>query len=95
MEAAVCNLFSKGDKVLAIGGGKFGQRWLEISKAFGLDVIEMNIEWGSAPSPDELTKILNDNSGIKAVLTTLCETSTATVFDIEKIAKITNEKIFF
>jgi len=92
MEAAVCNLFSKGDKVLAIGGGKFGQRWLEISKAFGLDVIEMSIEWGSAPSPDELTKILNDNKDIKAVLTTLCETSTATVFDIEKIAKITNEK---
>jgi len=51
MEAAVCNLFSKGDKVLAIGGGKFGQRWLEISKAFGLDVIEMSIEWGKCTKP--------------------------------------------
>jgi len=40
MEAAVGNLFSKGDKVLAIGGGKFGERWTEIAKAFGLDVVD-------------------------------------------------------
>jgi len=92
MEAAVSNLFSKGDKVLAIGGGKFGERWAEIAKAFALDVVELNIEWGSAPSADELIKILDENENIKGVLTTLCETSTATVFDIEKIAKITSEK---
>ena len=92
MEAAVTNLFSKGDKVLAIGGGKFGERWAEIAKVFALNVVEMNVEWGSAPDSDELTKILDENKDIKGVLTTLCETSTATVFDIEKIAKITNEK---
>jgi len=92
MEAAVSNLFSKGDKVLAIGGGKFGERWAEIAKALALDVVELNIEWGSAPSADELIKILDENENIKGVLTTLCETSTATVFDIEKIAKITSEK---
>ncbi|NQT28210.1 MAG: alanine--glyoxylate aminotransferase family protein [Candidatus Omnitrophica bacterium] len=92
MEAAVSNLFSKGDKVLAIGGGKFGERWAEIAKVFALDVVEMNIEWGSGPDLDELSKILDESKNIKGVLTTLCETSTATVFDIEKIAKITNEK---
>ena len=92
MEAALSNLFSKGDKVLAIGGGKFGERWAEIAKSFSLDVVEMNIEWGTAPSPEAIGKILDENKGIKGVLTTLCETSTATVFDIEKIAKITNEK---
>lgn len=92
MEAAVSNLFSRGDKVLAITGGKFGERWIEIAKSLSLDAVEMNIEWGSAPSPEDLAKILDENKGIKGVLTTLCETSTATVFDIEKIAKITKEK---
>jgi len=92
MEAAVSNLFSKGEKVLAIGGGKFGERWAEIAKSFSLDVVEMNIEWGTAPSPEAIEKILDENKDIKGVLTTLCETSTATVFDIEKIAKITSEK---
>ncbi len=92
MEAALSNLVAKGDKVLAIGGGKFGERWIEIAKSFSLDVVEMNIEWGSAPLPEDLAKILDENKSIKGVFTTLCETSTATVFDIEKIAKITNEK---
>jgi len=92
MEAAVSNLFSRGDKVLAIAGGKFGERWIEIAKSLSLDAVEMNIEWGSAPSPEDVAKILDENKGIKGVLTTLCETSTATVFNIEKIAKITKEK---
>lgn len=92
MEAAVSNLFSKGEKVLAIGGGKFGERWVEIARCFSLDVVEMNVEWGTVPSPEAIGKILDENKDIKGILTTLCETSTATVFDIEKIAKITNEK---
>ncbi|MFH1519035.1 MAG: alanine--glyoxylate aminotransferase family protein [Candidatus Omnitrophota bacterium] len=92
MEAAVSNLFSKDEKVLAIDGGKFGQRWSEIAKSFSLGVVEMNIEWGQAPSPEEVAKILDENKDIKGVLTTLCETSTATVFDIERIAKITKER---
>ncbi|MCF7887053.1 MAG: alanine--glyoxylate aminotransferase family protein [Candidatus Omnitrophica bacterium] len=88
MEAVVSNLFSKGDKVVAISGGKFGQRWTEIANNFSLDAIEFKINWGDAPEPKELEKVLNENQNVKAVLTTLCETSTATVYDIENIAKI-------
>ncbi|MCF7916781.1 MAG: alanine--glyoxylate aminotransferase family protein [Candidatus Omnitrophica bacterium] len=88
MEAAVSNLFSKGDKVITIAGGKFGQRWTEIANNFSLDVIEMEINWGDAPDPKEVEKVLSENEGVKAVLTTLCETSTATVYDIENIAKV-------
>ncbi|MCF7870903.1 MAG: alanine--glyoxylate aminotransferase family protein [Candidatus Omnitrophica bacterium] len=87
MEAAVSNLFSKGDKIIAISGGKFGQRWAEIANSFSLDVIEMKVEWGATADSKKLEEILNKNKGIKAVLTTLCETSTATVHDIENIAK--------
>jgi len=91
MEAAVSNLFSVGDKVLAICGGKFGERWAEISKVYGLEVIAMDVKWGESPAIEELQKILNEND-IKGVLTTLCETSTATVYDIESIAKVTRER---
>ncbi|MCF7877042.1 MAG: alanine--glyoxylate aminotransferase family protein [Candidatus Omnitrophica bacterium] len=88
MEAAVSNLFSKGDKIIAISGGKFGQRWDEIANSFSLDVIEMKVEWGAAADCKKLEEIFNKNKGVKAVLTTLCETSTATVHDIENITKI-------
>jgi aspartate aminotransferase-like enzyme len=92
MEATVNNLFSANDKVVAVCGGKFGERWAEISKSYSLDVIELNVEWGHAPSIDELAKILDENKDVKGVLTTLCETSTATVYDIEAIAKLTKDK---
>src|ERR1700745_2822426 len=48
MEAAVANLFSPGDKVLVVNGGKFGERWLNISNAFGLNPIDLKGEWGKA-----------------------------------------------
>lgn len=92
MEAAVSNLFSYRDKVITISGGKFGERWSEIAKALGLEVVEMKIEWGLAPSCEEIKKILDDNKDAKGILTTLCETSTASVYDIEAIGKLTRER---
>lgn len=92
MEASVCNLFSTKDTVVAICGGKFGERWSEIGKSFGLNVIEMNVEWGTSPSISKLKEILDQNPEVKGVLTTLSETSTATVFDIENIAKVVKSK---
>lgn len=92
MEAAVSNLFSPSDKVIGISGGKFGERWSEIARSYSLDVIEMNVEWGTSPSLDSLKTLLEENPSVKGILTTLCETSTATVFDIEAIGRLTKEK---
>ncbi|MDP2923229.1 MAG: alanine--glyoxylate aminotransferase family protein [Candidatus Omnitrophota bacterium] len=92
MEAAVTNFFSAGDKVVVIVGGKFGERWLELGKNFGLNVIEMKVASGDAPSVAELKKILEANKDTKGILTTLAETSTATVFDIKSIGAITKDK---
>jgi len=92
MEASVCNLFSSGDKVISIVAGKFGERWTEIAKSFGLNVIVMNVAAGSAPSPDELKKLLDANKDTKGVFSTLCETSTATVCDIQGFAALTKER---
>lgn len=91
MEAAVSNLFSSNDKVVVICGGKFGQRWEEIAKSFSLDVIPLNVEWGSYPLAEDIKKILSDNKDVKGVFATLCETSTATVYDIEGISKVVKE----
>ncbi len=37
MDGTVSNLFSRGDKVIVCSAGKFGERWVEIAKAYGLD----------------------------------------------------------
>jgi aspartate aminotransferase-like enzyme len=82
-------LFSKGDKVITVSGGKFGERWAEIARAYGLDVIEMQVQWGTSPDPLEVEKIIKENKGVKGLFTTLCETSTATVYDIEALGRLT------
>jgi len=91
MEAVVANLFSSGDRVLVVRGGKFGERWGEIATAFGLEVIPLDIEWGSAVSPDLIREELAKDLRIKAVFTQLVETSTGVVYDIEAIAKVVKE----
>src|SRR5262245_56012442 len=46
MEASVSNFFSRGDKVLCLRGGRFGDRWAELAKAFGLEASSIEVEWG-------------------------------------------------
>ncbi|MBN2120650.1 MAG: alanine--glyoxylate aminotransferase family protein [Candidatus Omnitrophica bacterium] len=92
MEASVSNLLSRNDKALVIVGGKFGQRWKDICSSYGVETVCMEINWGTSPDPKEIERILNDSPDIKAVYTTLCETSTATVYDIKAIASITRDR---
>lgn len=92
MEAAITNFFSVKDKILVTVGGKFSERWAEIGKSFGLEVIEMQVEWGNSPKPEDVKKMLQMHKDIKGVFTTLCETSTATVFDIKGIGAITKDR---
>lgn len=88
MEAAVSNFFSFKDKVVVISGGKFGQRWKEIGVNFGLEVIEIKIPWGSSPSLQQIEEIIREHKDIKGLFTTLCETSTGTVYDIKSLKEI-------
>ena len=40
MEASVTNCFSPGDRVIVCSAGKFGERWVELTQAFGLDAVD-------------------------------------------------------
>jgi aspartate aminotransferase-like enzyme len=89
MEAAISNLFSPGDKVVVVNGGKFGERWLKISKAFGLAPIEIKVEWGKAVEPAAVEKQLKAHPDVQGVLIQASETSTTTLHPIREIAKAT------
>ena len=89
METAVVNLFSPGDKVLAINGGKFGERWGNICKAYGVNCKEIVLDpWGKDFSKDELEAELKTRPDCKAVLATLSETSSGAMFDIQGFAEV-------
>ena len=89
MEAAVSNLFSPGEKVLAVSIGSFGDRFADIAQAFGLDVLRLSFPWGTAMETDRILQILEeDREGrIRGVLVTHNETSTGVTNDIESLGK--------
>ena len=92
MEAAIVNTLSNGDKVLVVNGGKFGERWGKISKAYGLEVEEIVVKWGTAVDPRLIKETLDNDSSIRAVLIQASETSTGIKHPTDEIAKITNQR---
>ena len=92
MESCITNLFSPGDKVLVVNGGKFGERWGKISEAYGLVPVWINVEWGQAVDPKEVKAALDKDKDIRAVLVQASETSTAVAHPIEALSKLTRDR---
>jgi aspartate aminotransferase-like enzyme len=88
MEGAVSNVLSRGDKALVVRGGKFGERWGEICKAYGIGVVPIDVDWGKAVDPRQIQKALESNPSIRAIYTQASETSTGAKHPIREIAEI-------
>jgi aspartate aminotransferase-like enzyme len=88
MDASVSNLFSKGDKVVVCTAGKFGERWAEIAKAYGLDANVLKVEYGDVVTPDRIEAALKAEPGTKGVFLQASETSTGAEHDVKTIAGI-------
>ncbi|NIT13508.1 MAG: aminotransferase class V-fold PLP-dependent enzyme, partial [Candidatus Dadabacteria bacterium] len=92
MEAAVVNTLSRGDRVLVVNGGKFGERWGKISNNYGLEVVEEKVEWGYSVDPAKIEEHLNNDKDIKAVMIQASETSTGVMHPTKEIAEITKKR---
>lgn len=88
MVGSVNNFLSPGDKALVINGGKFGERWTKICKAYGINVEEIIVEWGFAVKPELVEGLLKKDPSIKAVFVQACETSTGAYHDIKGLGAI-------
>jgi aspartate aminotransferase-like enzyme len=86
MEGAVSNLLSQGDKAIVIQGGKFGERWTEICRAYGVQVIPIDVEWGRAVDPSMVEAVLAQAPDARAVFLQASETSTGVRHPVREIA---------
>jgi aspartate aminotransferase-like enzyme len=87
MEAAVSNLFSKGDKVVVCSAGKFGERWAEIAKAYGLDATVLTASYGDVVTPQRVEAALAQEPATKGVFVQASETSTGAMHDVEAMGR--------
>src|SRR5439155_3279870 len=87
---AIVNLLSPGDRALVGSCGKFGDRWAEIAKAYGIEVDHLKTATGDSLDPDEITLRLRA-SRPKALFVTASETSVGVKNDLEILARAARE----
>lgn len=88
VEAALVTTLSPGDRVLAVQGGKFGERMVEIATVYGAEVDVLHVEPGRAADPDEVRARL---AGHAALLFVQNETSTGVRQDADLLAAAAHE----
>ena len=89
MEAAVSNLTSPGDRVLVLTAGKFGERWVDLAKAFGCQVDVLKAPYGETFDLGEVRKEIKPEH--RAIFVQATETSTAVRHDVEALARLIKE----
>lgn len=91
METALGNIVKKGDKVLNIIGGKFGERFMQITETHRGIPVKLEVEWGHGVNPKDVEYILEEDDSIKAVTIVHNETSTGVTNPIEEVGKIVKD----
>jgi aspartate aminotransferase-like enzyme len=86
MEAVVTAIARRGETALVVRAGRFGERWAEILGAYGVPVVTLDVEWGTAPAAAALDLALAREPEVKVVFLTHSETSTGVLVDLEALA---------
>jgi aspartate aminotransferase-like enzyme len=89
MEASFVNFLKKGDTVVIVDGGKFGERWGKFAKAYGVTAVTLKTEWGTPVTAAQVEKALTDNPTAKAVYVQANESSTGVYHPIKELAAVT------
>ncbi|MFF4763500.1 pyridoxal-phosphate-dependent aminotransferase family protein [Streptomyces sp. NPDC001292] len=87
-EAAISNTLNRGDRVLMSRFGQFSQLWVEMAERLGLDVICVDVEWGSGVPVQDYEYHLSKDSSIKAVFVTHNETATGVTSDVAAVREV-------
>jgi aspartate aminotransferase-like enzyme len=88
LEASISNFFSEGDQVIICSAGKFGERWVDLAKAFRLNAVVLKAEYGDVVSPDRVKQAFAENPGAKGLLFQASETSTGAAHDVQAFGEI-------
>ena len=90
-EAAITNTLSPGDRVLTATFGQFSHLWTEMCKKLGLDVVNIECEWGTGIPYDQFQTALAADASIKAVLVCHNETATGVTSDVQRVREILDQ----
>ena len=88
MEAATVNTVPPGGKALVLSAGYFSARWAKICRAYAIEPVVLETEWGSPVDPGRVERALAQHPDAACVMGTLSETSTGTGHPVEAIGRV-------
>ena len=92
MEAAVTNLFSPGDELVACCNGKFGEMWAGLAESYGLVVHRVCTDWERSVSAAEVEQALEDHPLARGVTVAHNDTSTGVLNDVQAVLRVTSAR---
>ena len=93
LEAAFVNLLTRGREVVTVNAGKFGERWTDLARAYGVPCRELKVPYGESATPDQLADFLDeDPHTFQAVCLTHSETSTGALHDVAELAAVARDR---
>jgi aspartate aminotransferase-like enzyme len=91
MEGAVVNMLSPGDEALIVSAGKFGERWIQLCKAYDINAEVISVPYGQSVDPEQVRDSLEKRANTKAVLVQYTESSTGARHDVRSLGEIVHQ----
>jgi aspartate aminotransferase-like enzyme len=88
MEAAVANCLPPGSKAICLSAGRWGERWRNLCKAFGVEAVNVTAPYGQAVQPAQLAQALRQHPNAAGVCATLSETATGVRHDVAAFGQL-------
>lgn len=92
-EAGLLACVPAAGKVVSVGGGKFGERWADMARRFGFEVVDVPVAWGHAVDAGRVGSVLAEHPDVAAVTITHSETSTGVLHDVEAVARTVRQTV--
>ncbi|HLR68398.1 MAG TPA: alanine--glyoxylate aminotransferase family protein [Virgibacillus sp.] len=87
MEMAILNTVAAGEKLLVVSNGYFGDRFMKLGEAFGIDIDVVQAAWGESVTAAEVEAKLKEDT-YKAVTITHADTSTGVAADLDELVPV-------
>jgi aspartate aminotransferase-like enzyme len=88
LAAAITNLFSPGDELVAVCNGRFGEMWAEIAGRFGVVAHRCCTDWSAPARASQVGAALDAHPRSRAVILAHSDTSTGALNDVAAIAPV-------
>ncbi|MCC8193647.1 MAG: alanine--glyoxylate aminotransferase family protein [Deltaproteobacteria bacterium] len=92
MTAAVANLFTAGETVITIEGGKFGERWGGICDSLHVNTAKLSVPWGESAAVSDVEALLDATPAASGILVQVSETSTGAMHPIKELAALAKKR---